>query len=210
MTCVFLEPALADEDCWNVGSFEKTQIDKKEKFSFSGDIKEVDALFDYDVGSISGSITWNRVPNSSQTTRLIIGFVDNSDDCTTVSEAYKMKGWGKKFGRDREFIPPGYSPDMLGKLSITATTKNSISFLWNKSEIDSDNVIGEHCVRVSTTVPSRYYQNNTTCITTGNVTTCDGPGWYAGLREQDLVIAWALTKFDRIDYMCSGLVNSDE
>lgn len=203
MTAITMHPAIADEDCWNVGSYERTQVDKKERVSFSGDIQEVNALFDYDLGEITGSITWNRTPSSGQTTNLIIGFLNNSGECTTVSEAYKMKGWTKKFGRDWEIAPRDYSRDMLGTLSIIASEKNSISYSWLRSEIDADSHIGEHCVSVSTTVPSSYYTSSTTCITTGNVITCNGPGRYATLKELDLVVAWAKGKWDSIHYTCT-------
>lgn len=202
-TTVTMHPAIADEDCWNVGIYEKTQVDKKEKSSFSGDIQEVYAQFDYDLGEITGSITWSKVPSSSQTTNLTIGFLNNSGECTTVSEAFKMKGWTKKFGRDWEIAPRDYSWDMLGTLSIDASDKNSISFSWLRSEINADSQIGEHCVGVSTTIPTTYYKNNTTCITTGNVTTCNGPGRYAALKELDLVVAWARSKWDSIHYSCT-------
>jgi len=58
-------------------------------------------------------------------------------------------------------------------------------------------------VRINTTIPSSNYKTNTTCITTGNVTTCDGPGRYAYLKEIDLVIAWATSKWDSIHYECT-------
>jgi hypothetical protein len=202
-TTLTMHPAIADEDCWNFGTFEKTQLDKKEKSVFSGDIKEVKAVFDYDLGEISGSITWNRIPTSGQTTNLIIGFNDNMGDCVTVSEAYKMKGWTKKFSRDWEVAPRSYSPDMLGKFTILESGKNSLSFSWLKSKIDEDNRIGEHCVSISTTIPSSYYKTNTTCFTSGSITTCDGPGRYATLKELDLVIAWAKTKWESIHYTCT-------
>ena len=195
-TTITMHPAIADEDCWNVGSYEKTQIDKKENSVFSGDIKQVEANFDYDLGEISGSIIWNRTPSSGQTSNLIIGFADNMGDCTTVSEAFKMKGWSKKFGRDWEVAPRDYSRNMLGTLTITGSSKNSISYSWLRSEVSSDDQIGEHCVSIITTVPSSYYSNSTTCITTGNVTTCNGPGRYAALKELDVVIAWARSKWD--------------
>ncbi len=202
-TTVAMNPAIADEDCWNFGTYEKTQLDKKEKSSFSGDIQEVNALFDYDSKEIIGSVTWNRTPSAGQTTNLVIGFANNFGECTTVSEAFKMKGWSKKFSRDWEVAPRDYSRDMLGSLSIIGSEKNSISYSWTRPEIDADNPIGEHCVSVSTTIPSTYYKTNTTCITTGNVTTCDGPGRYASIKELDLVVAWATNKFDSIHYSCT-------
>lgn len=203
VTFVSTSTAVAEEDCWNFGIFETNQVDKKEKTSFTGDIKQVQAVFDYDLGEVSGTITWNRVPASSQTTNLTIGFVDNSGDCVTVSEGFRMKGWGKKFTRDWESTPRDYSPDMLGVLTSSPISKNSFSFAWLRSEINADDRIGEHCVGVSTTIPSRYYKSSTTCIWTGNVSTCDGPGWYAGLKEQDLVVAWARSKWDDIHYTCT-------
>jgi hypothetical protein len=163
--------------------------------------EEINAFARLDIDA--ATITWNRVPTSSQTTNLTIGFVDNSGDCVTVSEGFRMKGWGKKFTRDRESTPRDYSPDMLGVLTSSPISKNSFSFAWLRSEIDADDQIGEHCVGVSTTIPSRYYKSSTTCIWTGNVSTCDGPGWYAGLKEQDLVVAWARSKWDDIHYTCT-------
>jgi hypothetical protein len=204
VTTISMHPAIAEEDCWNVGIFEKYQVDKKEKVSFSGDVKEVYAEFNYDEGVITGSVTWNKLPSSSQTTNLIIGFGNNYGECTTVSEAYKMKGWSKKFVRDWEVAPRDYSRDMLGTLSIIASDKNSVSFSWLRAEIDGDNnKIGETCVSVSTTIPSTYYKTNTTCITTGVVTTCDGPGRYATIKELDLVVAWARGRWDSIHYTCT-------
>lgn len=203
LTTISMNPANADEECWNVGTYEKTQIDKKESTSFAGDIKEVHALFYYDQGEIYGSITWNRVPSGNQTTNLVVGFANNQGECTTVSEAYKMKGWTKKFGRDWEIAPRDYSKSMLGTLSIDDSTKNSISFSWLRPEIDADSHIGEHCIQVSTTIPSTFYKNSTTCITTGNVTTCTGPGRYSGYKDLDLVTAWARSKYDFLHYSCT-------
>lgn len=203
LTFISISSAVADEDCWNFGIFEKTQVDKKEKVSFAGDIKEVSAVFDYDLGEVSGTISWHRTPTSAQTTNLIIGFVNNSGDCVTVSEGFRMKGWGTKFGRDWENTPSDYSPDMLGSFTSSRTSKNAFTFNWVRSELDADNRIGEHCVGVSTNIPSKYYKNNTTCIWTGNVSTCDGPGWYAAIKEQDLVVAWARSKWDDIHYTCT-------
>jgi hypothetical protein len=203
ITFVSTSTAVADEDCWNFGIFEKTQMDKKEKASFAGDIKDISVVFNYDLGEVSGTISWNRIPSSSQTTNLVIGFFANSGDCVSVSEGFRMKGWGKKFARDWESTPSDYSPDMLGKLTSSPKSKKSFSFNWLRSDINADTRMGVHCVSVSTTVPSKYYKSSTTCIWTGNVSTCDGPGWYAGLKEQDLVVAWARSKWDDIHYTCT-------
>jgi hypothetical protein len=193
------------EDCWNMGTYTNYVLDKSEKSSMSGDIRDIDAVFDYDSGIISGKITWNRTPSSSQTTNLIIGFIDNGGDCTTVAEAFKMKGWKKTLPRDRDTAPFDYSPDMMGVLSISETTKKSISFEWSMSDIDTQfgGKIGEHCIKVTTTVPGRFYQSNTTCYTSNNFTTCDGPGWYSGLKEVDSLTVWATTRWDSISYMCT-------
>jgi hypothetical protein len=193
------------EDCWNTGIYEKNILDKKEKNYITGDIKEIDAVFNYDVGEISGTVSWNRIPSSAQTTNLIIGFIDNGGDCVTVAEAFKMKGWKKSLPRDRDTAPFDYSPDMMGVLSISETTKNSISFDWSMASIDAQTggKIGEHCIKVTTTVPGRFYQSNTTCYTSNNFTTCDGPGWYSGLREIDSVTLWATNRWDSLSYMCT-------
>lgn len=203
VTTIGMHPAIAEEDCWNVGIFEEYKVDKKEKVSFSGDVKEVYVEFNYDSGEVTGSLTWNKIPSSGQTTNLVIGFGNVYGECTVVSEVYKMKGWSKKFTRNWDVAPRDYSRNMLGTLSIIASERNSISFSWLRSEIDADNRIRENCVSISTTIPSTYYKTNTTCITTGNVTNCDGPGRYATIKELELVTAWARGKWDTLHYTCT-------
>jgi hypothetical protein len=189
--------------CWNVGLFEKSQLDPKEKASISGDLNQLHVYFDYESGEIWGQIMWNRIPSSSQTSNLTIGFANQSGDCVTVAEQFTMKGWSKKFVRDWTVAPRTYSPDMLGKLKVDGSTKNALSFTWIGPKPLYDGHLGEHCVKVVTTVPSRYQKTNTTCVTVGNVTNCDGPGWYSGTKEQDAVEVWARSRWSDIDFSCT-------
>lgn len=195
----------AESICWNRGVFEKEKIDRKESRYFSGDIRSIKAVFDYDRNKITGKLIWNTFPSSSNTTRLNFGFLQNTGDCVSVSEEFQMKGRSKKFLRNREEVPSDYSRDMLGTLKVSHWSKNSFSFSWTMSDLDFEmnHIMGESCVSVGTLKKGTWYKSSTTCVTTGNVTNCDGPGWVSGFEEFENVTVWARSHWDDIPSSCT-------
>jgi len=203
---LLVQPSYASSDCWNQqGLFISEKIDRAEKRFFTGDVKLIKGNFDYDEKLIRGNIVWSRLPNKNQTTTLVIGFYQNgTGNCVTVSEEFRMKGWTKKFTRNKEMIMD-FSNDMLGTLSISKWTRNSVIFDWSSAEIEEDQFMGETCISVSTSEKGSWYDSDTTCITSGQVTTCQGPGWVSGQREIENVTAWARKSklSSNISYWCT-------
>lgn len=203
---LFSNQANAFGECYNLGVYNKSVIDKKKATFQDGDLKDLNVRFDYDNNVFRIKFSYNRIPNSKQTTGINIGRYDGTD-CTSTDEYYKTRGFTKKITRDYENIVSRISdPDWVGNLKLVSASKNSLTLDWFGPKAYKESRIYEYCVRVAVTQPETFYQNGINCITTGPFTNCTGPGYVTGTATKDELTVWAKTKYDDLDIIeCSGL-----
>ncbi len=189
--------AFAEADCFNRGVVSKVKVDRKEKKSFSGDIKSIRVTYDYESSMLSGTISFNKIPTAKTITTLSIGEGYSDGTCSNPYETYLMTGWNKKFKRDSW----NYTVDKtwLGKLTITDSDKTSLSFEWTQATLHGNSAVTENCVSVKTDGPATFYKSQTTCIGTSGILTCDGPGWVNGTTELDFLTNFAFAPGRELD-----------
>ena len=209
LLCIFTShSAFANSNCYNFGVYDVNVIDKKNDTGLAGDLKDLKVKYDYDNNVFRIKFTYNRVPNSKQTTGINIGFT-NGTECTSVNEYYKTKGFTKKITRDYENNSYEIEDfNWVGNLKLITSTKNSLTLDWFGPQAYIDDRLTEHCVKVSVTQPGTFYRSGINCVTTGPFTNCTGPGYVNGTVTIDEQTNWAKSKSARLDVIQCGLEKS--
>ena len=205
LSVLFSTSVSAFGDCYNFGIYNVKVVEKKKTGTFDGDLKELNVKYDYDNNVFRINLTYNKVPNTKQTTRINVGF---GYDCVSTSEIFIMKGFTKKFYRDMENASLADDPDFNGKLKLITSTKNSVTLDWFGPVYDQDKGLIEYCVGAEVTQPATFYQNGINCVTTGAFTHCTGPGYVSGTSTKDELKNWAKSKYDDLDIIECGVLKS--
>lgn len=205
LSVLFSTPVSAFGDCYNFGVYNVNVVEKKKNGTFDGDLKELNVKYDYDNNIFRIKLTYNKVPNSNQTTGINIGFYDGFE-CTSTDEYYKTKGFSKKITRDYENITGQLDDlDWVGNLKLVTSTSKSLTLDWIGPKAYKNDRLTEYCVRAVVTQLGTFYQNGINCITTGPFTNCTGPGYVSGIITKDELTNWVKTKYDDLDTIdCGG------
>ena len=196
---IFTQQSWADSSCFNVGVVNKKVIDKKEKNSVAGDIKSLEISYDYEVGQISGSITWNKVPTSKLITTITIGETSQDPRCNDIYENYLMTGWTKKLKLDPETLRMVGEKSWVGRIQVLPSAKNSLDFVWTQPSFHAGEGMTHLCVAVFTNRIGSAYSNSTSCVGNAGFFTCQGPGYIESWNEIDFVQSFAFQKGREVD-----------
>lgn len=192
-------PSWAASSCLNVGVVTKSTIDKKEKNSVAGDIKSLKIEYDYEMGQISGTITWNKVPTSKIRTKITIGEASEDARCNHGWENYLMTGWTKKFKLDPDTLLTLDDRTWVGKIQVVSSGKNFLNFIWTQPSFDAGNAMTQLCVAAISDRLGTFYDNSTTCFGQNGFINCQGPGWIPSEDEIDFVQNFAFQKVREFD-----------
>ena len=201
---LFTQQSWADSSCFNVGVVTKQTIDKKEKRSVAGDIKSLQVIYNYEVGQVFGTITWNKVPTSKLITTMTIGETSKDPRCNDLYENYLMTGWTKRFKVDPESLWDGSDKSSFGRIQVVSSGKNYLDFAWSQPSTYIGTAMTQLCVAVYTNSIGTAYNNSTNCFRVNeNFFHCQGPGYIEAWDEIDFVQNFAFQKGREVDpYTC--------
>jgi hypothetical protein len=176
-------------ECWNRGIYNSKKDSK---------LGKAQVVFNYDENYIDYKIKFNGRPSNKL--QVTIGGGDTFGDCVSVSAIWIFKGYGDKKPKRDTTLTGGYTTDMLETISKINWKNNTLSFRYNIAPLYNpiEDVMTDSCVLVETIRYTTSYQNDTICTQTGNILTCQNPGYVSGYSRVKSLTIWANGKNNNV------------